>query len=328
MNLPAFFRVLLSLTLCRVPLCAQQEPFALRVEVALVNVDVVVSDARGQFVAGLERKNFRIFEDGVEQEITHFASTETPLTLVLLVETSPAVYLIHYDHLTALYALLEHLKPDDAVALARYDQHWQLVCDFTRDKRLLYQRLRAFDYALGMAELNFFDALAHTIDWLAPLAARKSLLLITTGLDTRSQISWSALQEKVYISDLTLFAVATGTLLRQPSPGEAQRQRREKKKGEAPADFEAAFAAADARLRLLTEETGGLAYFPRSSAELAAVYEEIGRRLRHTYSLGYVPTNRARDGSYRRIRVELVGDYARPLPYRLTARRGYFAPTQ
>lgn len=328
MTSPALFRVLLLLVLCASTLFAQQEPFSLRVEVALVNVDVAVSDAQGQFVAGLEGKNFRIFEDGVEQEITHFASTEVPLVLVLLVETSPAVYLIRYDYLAALYALLDYLKPNDAVALARYDLRWQLVCDFTRDKRLLYHRLRASDYALGMAELNLFDALAHTIGWLAPLAERKSLLLITTGLDTRSQTSWAAVQEKVRTSDLTLFAVATGTLLRQPSPGEDQRQRRKKKKAEAIVDFEAAFAEADARLRLLTEQTGGRAYFPRSGDELAAAYEEIGRRLRHTYSLGYVPANRARDGSYRRIRVELVGDDARPLPYRLSARRGYFAPAQ
>lgn len=326
MKLTAVCRVLLLLLLSVATVFAQQEPFRLRVEVALVNVDVVVTDAAGRFVAGLAQKNFRIFEDGVEQEITHFASTEAPLTLALLVETSPAVYLIRYDYLVALYALLDQLKPDDTVALARYDQHWQLVCNFTRDKALLYQRLRTSDYALGMAELNLFDALAHSVDWLAPLAARKSLLLITTGLDTRSQTPWPALQEKVRRSDLTVFAVATGSLLRQPAPGEEQRQRGKKKKAEAPADFEAAFAEADARLRLLAEETGGRAYFPRSDAELAAAYEELGRRLRHTYSLAYVPSNRARDGSYRRIQVELVGDDGRPLPYRLSARRGYFAP--
>ncbi|MFQ5928022.1 MAG: VWA domain-containing protein, partial [Terriglobia bacterium] len=217
--------------LCSTPAGAQPEkPYAVRVEVALVNLDVAVVDAGGQFVGGLRERNFRVFEEGREQTITHFASMEAPLTLALLVETSPAVYLIRSDYLQALHTLLDHLKPTDAVALARYDQHWQAVADFTRDKALLRRQLRRLNYSLGMAELNLFDALAQTLDWLAPAEAsvpgRKAVLLVGTGLDTRSQIARETVEEKLGASQVTLFAIATGSLLRAPPEEKARRKRK------------------------------------------------------------------------------------------------------
>ncbi|MFQ5817290.1 MAG: VWA domain-containing protein [Terriglobia bacterium] len=320
--------------LCSFAAGAQQEkPYALRVEVALVNLDVAVVDGRGQFVGGLGERNFRVFEDGREQAISHFASIEAPLRLALLVETSPAVYLIRGDYLHAVHRLLDSLKPGDAVALARYDQHWQVVSGFTRDKTWLRNQLRSLDYSLGVAELNLFDALAQTLDWLAPsedsIPGRKAVLLVGTGLDTRSQMARAVVEEKLAASQVTLFAIATGSLLRAPPEEKAGRKRKRARGrpevlGQAEAD--AAFAAADARLKAFAEQTGGRAYFPRTSAELGVAYQEIGERLRHTYSLGYVPTNRARAGAFRAVRVALVGDDGRPLPYRVIARRGYVAP--
>lgn len=315
-------------------LWAQQEkPYALRVEVTLVNLDVAVVDARGQFIAGLEQRNFRVLEDDREQTITHFAPIEAPLTLVLLVETSPAVYLIRDEHLEAAHTLLDHLKPADAVALARYDQHWQPVADFTRDKAALRVHLRGLTYSLGMPELNLFDALARTLDWLAPstesIPGRKAVLLIGTGFDTHSQTTREVLEKSLSASDVTLFAIATGRLLRgspEEKSGRKRRRGREPVEASALAEFEAAFTAADARLRGLAEETGGRAYFPRAAADVRAAYREIGERLRHTYSLGYIPTHRARTGGFRSVRIGLVGEDGRPLSYRVIARRGYFAP--
>ncbi|MBI4462190.1 MAG: VWA domain-containing protein [Acidobacteria bacterium] len=313
---------------------AQEQPaYTVRVEVALVNLDVAVGDRRGRFVAGLTQSNFRVFEDEQEQTITHFASSEAPLTVALLVETSPAVYLIRDDHLQAAFTLLDYLKPADNVALARYDQHWQRVADFTRDKALFRNHLRQLGYSLGMAELNLFDALAETLDWLAAPEAvvpgRKAVLLISTGLDTHSRMREQALAGKLAASDVTLFAIATGSLLRAPAENESRRRRRRTKdEAESLNEFDAAFAAADARLKGLAEETGGRAYFPANGEELRAAYREIGERLRHTYSLGYVPTNRTRDGRFRALRVALVDDEGRALPYRVITRGGYVAPRE
>ena len=83
--------------------------------------------------------------------------------MALLIETSPAVYLIREEHLAAVFTLLEHLRAGDALAVARYDQQWQAVAGFTQERTRLREHLRALNYSLGMAELNLFDALARTL---------------------------------------------------------------------------------------------------------------------------------------------------------------------
>jgi VWFA-related protein len=119
-----------------------------------------------------------------------------------------------------------------------------------------------------------------------------------------------------------LFTLATGSLLRgEPPEGKGRRN-------EAAEELEAMFAGADARLRALAEASAGEAYFPRSPNELAQIYREIGGRLRNLYSLGYYPANTARDGSYRRISVELVGRSEGLPGRRVSARPGYFAPRE
>lgn len=326
-------RSLRSLLLCFLcllsfsALSAQEPPYTLRVEVRLVSLDVAVVDARGRFVRGLEKENFRVYEDEVEQAVTHFAALDAPLRVALLVETSPAVYLIQAEHLAAAYTLLDLLRPEDVVALARYDQRWQLVSDFNRDKGLLASHLRQLNYSLGMAELNLFDALGETLDWLGAndgsTVGRRAVLLIGTGLDTGSRLAQTALEEKLLASDVTLFAIATGSLLRAPAEGRGAR--RAKAEALPASEPDAAFLAADRRLEALTHQTGGRAYFPPSAAELRTAYREIGERLRHTYSLGYVPRERTRS-SFRTLRVVLVDAAGRPLPYRVLARRSYFFP--
>jgi len=104
--------------------------------VELVNVDVTVTDARGDFVRGLKPENFRVFDEGMEQRITYFAPVEAPAVVLVLVETGPAVYLIHRQHLTSAYKLLEGLGADDQVALASYDQAARLLCRSARTRGL------------------------------------------------------------------------------------------------------------------------------------------------------------------------------------------------
>ncbi len=331
-RIPLFLLLGFSLSFPLFPSAQQDRPYTLRVEVELVNLDSAVVDARGRFVAGLTQKNFQVFEDGQPQEVTHFASLEAPLQVALLIETSPAVYLIREEHLAAVFTLLDHLRAGDALAVACYDQQWQPVVGFTQERARLREHLRALNYSLGMAELNLFDALVRTLEWLAPEPSpqpgRRAILLIGTGLDTRSETSADALKQKLAASGVTLFAVATGSLLREPADEAAKKKQREDTRAGryGVSNFERAFAEADARLKHWAEETGGRAYFPRTGAELRTAYREIGERLRHTYSLGYVSSNRARDGSYRAIELRLVGEDGQPLPHRVLARRGYYAP--
>ena len=294
-------------------------------DVRLVNVEVAVTNAQGDFVDNLKRENFRLREDGVRQEIAHFASTRAPVRVVLLVEMSPAVYLIHRDHLLAAYELLRALRPEDEVALVSYARTARREVPFTRDKSQVELRLGPLGgFGLGMADMNLLDAVAETLDWLSPPPRRTAVVVIGTGLDSGSAIAWPELQQRLGASQVILFTLATGSLLR----GEPGSGRKGRARNEAAEELEAMFAGADARLRALAEASAGAAYFPASPGELGTIYREIATQLRNLYSLGYYPTNAARDGSYRKISVDLVARNEALPVYRVFARSGYFAPTE
>lgn len=339
-------------------LAAQQEPksqpnFPLAVRVDLVNVEVTVTDAQGNFVRDLRRENFRVLDDGVQQPLTHFAPVEAPAQVLVLVETGPAVYLIHREHLLAAYALLEGLAPDDQVALGSYDQSARLLMNFAADKAALAQALGGLRYNLGMAQLNLFDSLGTALDWLAPLPGKKAIVLLTTGLDTSGAGRWEALAQKLRASDVVILPAALGGELREPS----EKNNKKKKKG-APAPRvsvnslgnELSFVQADKALEAIAELTGGHAYFPHEARDFVGIYRQIAGLLRHQYSLGFAPP--ARDARFHKIEVHVVDAsghlltalatapasakpegtsgraLAQPQPaYRINARQGYLAPS-
>jgi VWFA-related protein len=315
-------------------------PGRITARVELVNVDVTVTDGRGEFVRGLKAENFRIFDDGVEQRITYFAPVEAPAVVLVLVETGPAVYLIHRQHLASAYTLLEGLGDDDQVALASYDQTARLLLPFSADKRAVAQALTGLRYNLGAAELGLFDAVNAALEWLAPIPGKKTLVLMSTGLDTSGR--WDALEEKLRSRDVSIYAVGLGGDLRDyRGEGESSLPT-----GTTPLSFE----EATKKLNAMAELTGGRVWFPRRREELDGIYRQLAAQLRHRYSLGFEPG--VRDGRYHRIHVQLADDTGRVLGpwyddlpsvtgtpaaakapgkkdrvrYRLFFRRGYLAP--
>jgi len=298
-----------------------EEPFQMRVSTELVRVDVTVTDSRGDFIGDLRRENFRIFDEGVEQPITHFVSTEAPAQVLVVTETSPAVYLIHQQHLEGAYALLDGLAADDWVALATYDQAPRLVLNFTQDKPALYRALLALHYNLGMAQLNLFDSLATALDWLFPIPGRKAVVLLTTGLDTSALGRWDGLVEKLRTSDVVVFPIALG--------GELRTFKKNKKKSPTLEDDTGlSFEQANLVLETMAQITGGRAYFPARASDFATIYRQMATALRHQYTLGFVPPGG--DAQFHKIEVHLLDARGRALApatgkssYRIHARPGY-----
>ncbi|MGA9890727.1 MAG: VWA domain-containing protein, partial [Candidatus Acidiferrales bacterium] len=196
------------------PVNPEQQP--LRVTTDIVKINVSVMAGTGDFIAGLAQKNFRVLDNGTEQPITFFASTDAPAQILVMVETSPAVYLIQNEHLTAAFALVQGLAADDQVALVTYSQEPRAVLAFTSDKTALTTALGQIQYTLGMAQLNFFDSISTVLDWIAPLAGKKALVLLTTGLDSSPPARWDALVQKLRAQDVVIFPVALGGSLRHP----------------------------------------------------------------------------------------------------------------
>jgi VWFA-related protein len=299
----------------------------------IVKIDASVLDRQSKFVAGLAQSRFRVLDNGIEQPIVFFAPIEAPAQVLVMLETSPAVYLIHAEHLTAAYSLLDGLAADDEVALVSYSQSPQANLTFTPDKSALAAALGQVQYTLGMGDLNFYDSVSTVLDWIAPLHGKKAIVLLTTGLDSSPPERWDALAQKLKRDDTVLFAVALGGSLRHPPSTKKKKSKAAPKpdEPEGPAN-PVTFAKADAALLSLAKITGGRAYFPESPSDFVMIYREIASSLRHQYVLGIAPQH---DGKFHSLTVEVLGANGQPgsestksPEYQIFAREGYLAPVR
>lgn len=301
----------------------------IHLDVDRVNVGVVVTDSRGQFVTGLRRGDFRVFDDGVEQPLTDFLSTEDPAQILLLIEAGPAVYLLEGGHVAAVASLLEGLAPTDRVAIARYNEGAEPILDFTSDRRLAFGALDNLRFNLGFGQLNLASSIATALDWLARVPGKKSLIVLSTGVDTSPASAAQALLARLRTSDVRLLLVSLGAQLRNAPPG----GKKARKGAAAAADQEnpvtEAFARADEELRAIAEASGGRVYFPQTAGDFAKVFAEIAQLVRHEYSLAFVPP--ARDAKLHSIEVRVTdpaasaSDAAVPA-YHIAHRQAYLAP--
>ena len=314
---------------------AAQQPQPIRVSVNRVNVGVFVTDPSGKFAEGLLRENFHVFDNGVEQPITGFLSVDEPAQALVLIEAGPAVYLLEGSHLQAAHAFLTGLSPGDRVAVVKYADAPQALIDFTVDKQSAAAALDSLSFNLGFGSLNLSASLSKVLDWLAPVSGKKTIVLLSTGVDTSSPKQIQELLQRVRTSDVRIMAVSlTGNLRNPPAAGK-------KKTPPAKAALSAQqFAEADMLLRQIAESTGGLAYFPTSSNELPAIFEQIAQIVRHEFSLAFAPP--IEDGAIHalevRVTANLSADSASHVPagssaapaapnYRLDYRRAYQAPS-
>jgi VWFA-related protein len=303
--------------------------YSLRVNVPEVTVDVgVLLEKTGQFVPGLKPSNFKLYEDGVEQKISGFKRVEAPITALLLCEfaNSNYTYAFLYDMRNAAWEFAQQLRPQDYVALMTFDMRTQIWLDFTQDKRQLLNAIQSLVIP-GFSERNLFDALYEAEDRLSRIEGHKYIILIASGRDTFSKITLDKIYQKVKSTpDITIFAVSTGGALRamtEGGPGFGQQMR----------DID--YLQADNEMKTFAKMTGGMWFEPRFVAEMPEVFGDINKAIRSKYELIYHPTNPKQDGSYRRLRVELVDDEGKPLhmqdekhkqlKYEIIARDGYRA---
>lgn len=306
---------------------------SIRSSTALVRVDVSVLDKHGTLVPNLQRSDFRVLDNGNQATIVSFAPIEARAQVLVLIETSPAVYLIQDEHFAAAYALLQGLAPDDEVAMVSYDEKPRLRLPFSSNKTAFLHALDGLQYIIGMGQLNFYDSLARVIDWLPPGGNKQAVVALTTGLDSSTTEHWDALMRKLRGSDVVVFPVALGASLRGGSGKESKRRLGEPSDGsgqEAMNSSEASFERADDGLWSLAKVTGGQAFFPESAKDFATAYRQIAAALRHQYVLGIAA---ASDGQVHSLTVEIAGREAAraknstKAEYRIFAREGYLAPS-
>jgi Ca-activated chloride channel homolog len=307
----------------------------IRISVDRVNVGVVVTDSRGQFVSGLHREDFHLFDNGFEQPITDFLNVDEPAQVLLLVEAGPAVYLLEGGHLQAVHALLDGLSPSDRVAIARYNAAPEPILDFTPDKSSAAAALDQLHFNLGFGQLNLASSLTTALDWLVHLPGKKSLVLLSTGVDTSPPAATPNLLARLKSSDVRVLAISLGGELRSANPVEKKHSKKDPPPPEKTQAAAEAFAEADRELKTIAEATGGRAYFPRTRKDFAAVFTEIAELVRHEYNLAFVPP--AHDAKLHAIEVRVINSPVANSPsfasnaaptqtYRVDHRQAYAAP--
>ncbi len=306
---------------------APQGEFGITVEVPLVNLEVVATDQNGNPITGLRRGNFRVLEDNVVQQVTNFAPTEAAITTVLLMEFSNLFRgWLTYNATNWSYQFVSQLKKDDYVALVSFDLNTRIEVNFTKDKTEV-QNYLAHMIIPGFSEANLFDALMETLDNMSEVKGRKSILIVATGLDTFSKHTLDQCLKRLKQTDVTIFAVGIAHALSNYLDNH----------GMIGGPQRLTFLQGENQLRSFAEMTGGRAFFPQFEGEIPSDMREIAALLRSQYSVGYTPSNAARDGNYRKIRVEIVGedgtpliiknDKGKPIKIVVYTRKGYTAPT-
>jgi VWFA-related protein len=301
--------------------------YSLKVNVPLVNVDVLVTlKDGGQFVPGLKKDNFRVMEDGVQQQIKNFTVSQAPITAVLLVEFAATNYIFMGQALQASYAFANSLKKDDWVAVAYYDMQPHILVDFTQDKKAVYGALNQLRIP-GFAETNLFDALYDTLDRLDRVEGKKYVILVTTGIDTFSKLTLDKIMKKIKdTKDVTIFPISVGFILREYC---------EVHHGMGIPVGQMDYLQGDNEMRTFAAMTGGRAYFPRFEGELPELFGDISNDIRNQYTLSYSPSNTKLDGTYRKLKVEVTASDGGPLKVKdqkgkdhkieVVAREGYTA---
>ncbi|MCU1300589.1 MAG: hypothetical protein JWQ87_873 [Candidatus Sulfotelmatobacter sp.] len=283
--------------------------YSIKVNVPLVNVDVLVTTKSGQFIPGLRKDNFRLFEDGSQQQISNFNVSQAPITAVLLVEFASTNYVFMLQALQASYAFANSLKKDDWVAVTYYDMQPHILVDFTQDKKAVYGALNQLRIP-GFSETNLFDALYDTLDRLDRVEGKKYVILVTTGIDTFSKLTLDKIMKKVKdTKDVTIFPVSIGFIVREYYEARG----RSAPHGMGIPVGQMDYLQGDNEMRTFAAMTGGRAYFPRFEAELPELFGDISKDIRNQYSLSYHPTNSKLDGTYRKLKVQVIAPDGGPL---------------
>jgi VWFA-related protein len=298
------------------------------VNTAEVLLPVTVRNANGQLVEGLTKNDFRIFEDGAPQALSDLSLRQVPVDVVLMVDASSSVADSMEDFGRAAVGFASHLASDDRISLIQFDDRVLLLQDWTRSIVQLRRAIRRI--APGMFT-RFHDAvLLASRDQLPRGSARHAIIVLTDGIDSGRGSTFQVALRGALQSQTAVYVISNTEIERAKkeqelatlldSGSDSALKFNQLRIQDLRLGLEA-LETSERNLTELTSSTGGKLYRPKSFADLEAVYQEVANELRHQYALYYSPSNKKRDGQFRRVRVETVSP-----ENKVSARVGYYAP--
>lgn len=308
----------------------QDSDEVIKVETNLTNIFFTAADKNKRFISDLKAEDIRIFEDGQPQDIFTFQQNiDLPLSLAILIDTSASEERTLPDEKEAARAFLENiLRPQrDEAAVVSFTGETTLEQGFTGSIDRLRRAIDHVEfvppsgYIGGGVVVNgtppisgtnqslagstaIWDAVWATSEELMVQSAehtRRAIILLTDGVDTSSQMKMHDAIDRAQKSDALIYAIGIGDRY--------------------------SFNVNEGDLRKIAEKTGGRAYFPKHERDLRDAFTQIQRDLREQYLVAYSPTNKARDGSYRKIEIQVVNPALKQQDLKLNYRAGYFAKT-
>ncbi|HKS82537.1 MAG TPA: VWA domain-containing protein [Candidatus Acidoferrales bacterium] len=298
----------------------QQPQVAITSVSNVVNIDATVTDSEGDLLRNLKAENFRVLDEGQPQQISHFSPSDAPITVVILMEFSRVGdFWGYFGYKSKWWAegFLQHLNKQDWVAVKTFDLNTHLLVDFTHNVNEVDQAIESLFYP-DFSESRMFDAVLETLDQLRDVPGKKSILLITTGLDTFSKHTLDQTYKRLKETDVPIFCVGMGEeidLYSQATP--------------------ISYLQAKNELTTFGNMTGGYAWFPRFAGEMPDIFSSIAAFLRSQYSIAFSPTT-PQDGKYHKLKVEVLDEKGNELELAdkkgrmkkviVYARQGYTAP--
>ena len=258
------------------------------VDVDVVHMTASVTDGSGHFVRGIPRESFRVAERKVPQTITHFASENVPLDIIVAVDVSGSMADVMPQVKSAVKTFVSALRPTDQVTLIGFNDN---VFTLARPTENLGARLRAVDLMAPWGGTALYNMIVQTIDQMGRQASRRVLVVFTDGEDLNSHIALEVAERRLETSDAVLYAIGQG---RAPKVKDLKNT-----------------------LERLSQKSGGRAFFEELD-RLDRVFASILEELSNQYLLGFVPKDATRDGAWRPLTVEIPGKN-----YRIRAKQGY-----
>ena len=300
----ALFACLAVAVSAQAPAAGTQRP-SFRAGVDIVSLNVTVVDGASRYITDIEQAEFAVFEDGVKQDVTFFTRRQQPIALSLLVDSSASME----DKISILQEaasnFVRRLKPNDIAQVIDFDSRVQIRQAFTSDKPLLETAIRSMTSG-GSTSLH--NAIYISLKELGKVRAqneddvrRQALVVFSDGEDTSSLVSFEEVLDLAKRSETSIYTIAL-----RGNEGQTR-----------------GFREAEFVMRQLAQETGGRAFFPERIEDLDGVYTQIADELASQYTLGYTSKNTRRDGSWRRVVVQVSRANVTP-----RTKRGYFAPTR
>jgi VWFA-related protein len=259
-----------------------------------------VTDNGGRLITNLDKDDFLVEEDGKKQQIAYFSKeVSLPLTLAILVDTSPSVEpVLGLEKQTAMEFLQSVLRKEDLALVINFDRSVSLIQDFTSDIRRLNKAIQSVSIGSGT---SVHDAVFLACDEkLKQETGRKGIILISDGGDTTSKLKIKDGIESAQRADVIIYAISNRV----------------------GGFFYGAGGADDGVLKKYCETTGGKAFFPSRPQEFKKAFDAIQEELRSQYSLAYNSTNAAKDGSYRTLKIVTPAQKS----LKVRAKKGYYSP--